>query len=75
MSPHMLFNRIGNQQEILDIRITNYLLNLPSHIIKNEFIYIPWYNLLASTNEQEKIKISKMKMIMTLMTIMKHSCS
>jgi len=31
-------------------------LNLPNHKTNHDFIYIPWYNLLAWVNEQEKIQ-------------------
>jgi hypothetical protein len=42
---------IRSQKEILTNRAINYLLNLPDHIIDCDFIYIPWYNLLAWSNE------------------------
>ncbi len=49
-------NTIGNQQEISTTRTISYLLNLPNHIIDYDFIYIPWYNLLAWVKEKNKIK-------------------
>jgi len=41
---------------MLAIRAISYLLNLPNHKTNHDFIYIPWYNLLAWVNEQEKIQ-------------------
>ncbi len=47
-------NTIGSQQKILATKAISYLLNLPYHKTDHDFTYIPWYNLLARVNEQEK---------------------
>jgi hypothetical protein len=47
-------NTIRSQQKILTTKAINYLLNLLNHKTNHDFIYIPWYNLLAWVNEQEK---------------------
>ncbi len=66
-------NTIGSKQEISTTRAISYLLNLPDHIIDHDFIYIPWYNLSAWANEQEKNQMFKTKTIMIIMSTMKIS--
>jgi len=56
-SQHLIIiclNTIGSQQEISTTRAISYLLNLPYHIIDDDFTYILWYNLLAWVKEDEE---------------------
>jgi hypothetical protein len=47
---------MGSQREISTTEAISYLLNLLDHKIDHDFAYIPWLNLSAWVNEQEKNK-------------------
>jgi hypothetical protein len=54
-------NTVGSQQEISTTRPVSYFFNLPNHKSDHDFIYLPWYSLLAWMDEwiRKKSKCSK----------------